>query len=393
MKPAYSDLFSKEFATEERDAAWQGIGHRRLRFRRVRVAKRAGVSALLTAGMLAVLVFVLRSGKDAPFGHDALTLSSGAPLPAAWSTTREVISFADGSRIEMDLDTRIVPRPTKDASRMDLGLERGTATFDIRPGGPRTWSIDAGRATVRVLGTRFTVTRTDTFVRVSVERGKVRVEGAEVEGGGRELSAGESLTVEPKASEPSPSNAASRQAHAPTAATSLDPASEPRDARDEQDKERVAYQGKARRTRAAATKTEPSPSSEHETAPEAQSKPSSIDRFAAADEARRTGQSKQAVGILERMVNEHDARSAMAAFTLGKVYADDLGDPASGATWFDRAQTLGLPQGLDEDALARSVECYRRSGQRERAQNAATRYEAHYPEGRHLARVRRWASE
>lgn len=78
---------------------------------------------------------------------------------------------------------------------------------------------------------------------------------------------------------------------------------------------------------------------------------------------------------------------------MGKIHSETLGDSVSGARWFERAIALGLPAGLDEDAHARVVECLARAGRPEDAAAAAERYEAKFPMGRHLARVRRWKRE
>ena len=61
------------------------------------------------------------------------------------------------------------------ASAVSFSLDAGRVRFDIRPGGPRRWTVKSGGVTVTVLGTCFTVERTETHTTVSVERGKVRV--------------------------------------------------------------------------------------------------------------------------------------------------------------------------------------------------------------------------
>ena len=110
--------------------------------------------------------------------------------------------------------------------------------------------------------------------------------------------------------------------------------------------------------------------------------------MASADAARRAGRSREAVSILSALVDKKDGRSSLAAFTIGKIHAEDLGDHATAAIWFERAIAFGLPRGLDEEAYARAVESHARAGRRVDAARAAARYETTFPNGRHLERVR-----
>lgn len=115
--------------------------------------------------------------------------------------------------------------------------------------------------------------------------------------------------------------------------------------------------------------------------------------MARADAARREGRPREAASILSAMVEAHDARASLAAFTLGKLHAEDLGDARNAAAWFERAFALGLPAGLDEQALARAVESHARAGSKSQAARVATQYEARFPRGRHLENVRGWARD
>lgn len=112
-----------------------------------------------------------------------------------------------------------------------------------------------------------------------------------------------------------------------------------------------------------------------------------------ADRLRRDGRSREAATVLREVVDARDGRSALAAFTLGKIHAEDLGELSSAARWFERAVALGLPPGLDEEAEARAVECHARAGSRAEAARAAARYQARFPQGRHVSKVREWARD
>lgn len=295
-----------------------------------------------------------------------LALVSGAPLPAAWSgETSSTVAFDDGSHLELTPGTQLRSLGAQnDPKRVDLTLASGRATFDIRPGGPRAWMIEAGETRVRVLGTRFTVERTPAHVLVSVERGKVRVESARLAGGSRDLTAGEQVDV----AEATTELREDARPEPPSPAT-LRPTDLPNSV------ERTG-----------------DPKSAMKPVPPAAALPKS-DRMARADAARAAGDPNEALAILKTVVDDHEPNAPLAAFTMGKIHSETLGDATTGAEWFERAIRLGLPAGLDEDAHARVAECYGRAGRVDDAARAAAKYEAMFPSGRHLARVRRWKRE
>ena len=350
------DLLTNEVDPDRVAAGWERVRARRSRPRAVR---RAMVIAPLVA-IAAVVVLVIRGWlTPAPAPTAAATapttppttiavapiaLAGGAALPVEWraDSAGRAVALDDGSRLELAPSTEV--RTSKSApDRVELAVGRGSTTFDVKPGGPRTWIVDAGPVVVRVLGTRFTVARTGDDVVVSVERGKVQVESR---GAVRVLTAGETFESASPRTSPTPPRA-------PEPKTTTTPAAAPVVAR--------------------------------ETAP-------TTDAMGRADAERRGGQPRAAVATLRALVDSGDRRAPLAAFTIAKINAEDLGDPRSAATCFERAITLGLPGGLDEEAHARAVEGYSRSGARAEATRARARYEARFPNGRHLARVREWAA-
>lgn len=346
-------MFSSEIDSNALDTAWNGIRARRVRRRVVRRASL--VSSIVGALALALLFFFHR-----PHAPEAIALASGAALPAEWvARAPEIVTFDDGSRLEIGARTtlRTVART---ATRVDLALESGSTTFDVVPGGPRAWAIDAGGGTVvRVLGTRFTVTRDGERVQVSVERGKVRVESPKITGGKRDLVAGEEVDV---------------GGPPPSAAPSASPVIVPVPVIDATD---------AKTTRPSKKSASPVQATPDPTA----------DPMTRADTARSEGRPREAAAILGGVVDAGDPRAALAAFTIGKIHAEELGEPGVAATWFERAMRIGLPAALDEDAQARVAESYGRAGRTDEAALAASRYESRFPNGRHLARVRRWLRE
>jgi transmembrane sensor len=107
----------------------------------------------------------------------------------------------------------------------------------------------------------------------------------------------------------------------------------------------------------------------------------------AADTARLSGHSSEAVPYLRRILLQHgdDPRAHLAAFTLGRVLLDELGRPEEAAAAFERARAHQAP--LAEDALAREVEAWARAGDSGRARALAREYQQRYPQGRRMRAV------
>ena len=107
----------------------------------------------------------------------------------------------------------------------------------------------------------------------------------------------------------------------------------------------------------------------------------------AADTARLSGHPTEAVPYLRRVLTRYgdDSRSHLAAFTLGRVLLDELGQPAEAAAAFERALAPHAP--LAEDALARAVEAWARAGRAPRAHALALEYQRRYPQGRRMRTV------
>jgi transmembrane sensor len=114
------------------------------------------------------------------------------------------------------------------------------------------------------------------------------------------------------------------------------------------------------------------------------------DLMLAADVARQAGRPERAVPFLERVVKEHptEVSAQLAGFSLGKVYLDNLDEPALAARSFADVRAMAPGGGLAQDALAREVEAWARAGETARARDAALEYARLYPHGRRLAAVR-----
>lgn len=96
---------------------------------------------------------------------------------------RKTVSLADGSRIE--LNTQSVVRTAINEKSRDVWLDSGEAYFEVRHRDGEPFVVHAGRRTITVLGTKFSVRRDEDRVTVNVIEGRVRVD----DGPGRETSA------------------------------------------------------------------------------------------------------------------------------------------------------------------------------------------------------------
>jgi hypothetical protein len=114
------------------------------------------------------------------------------------------------------------------------------------------------------------------------------------------------------------------------------------------------------------------------------------DLMLAADVARQAGRPERAVPFLERVVREHsgEVSGQLAGFSLGKVYLDNLDEPALAAQSFAAVRAMAPTGGLAQDALAREVEAWARAGETAKAHDGALEYAQLYPHGRRLSAVR-----
>jgi len=331
----------------------------------------------------------------------ALTEASGQPV-RNWETTTDarVIKLADASEIRMRPGTLIEP-VLSTGSRFELLLAQGDAEFSVTPGGPRRWVIEAGFAKVEVVGTVFRVLRTVDGVRVSVSRGVVLVRGEHVPGLVQRLTAGSALDVSVPTA-PSPTEAASTvvaeeaverpEASAAVALPELQLApSQPRRVRVERPS-----------ARAAAEHVSVAPSWQNHVkeghfreayeslgnegfVAEINNATSVESLLSLADAARLSGHPMQAVAPLTRVLNDFASspHAALSAFTLGRVFLDQLHQPAPAAEAFEQAIAMHPPHALLADCHARLVEAYSKAGNLVAAQRAASRYRTLFPSGGH----------
>jgi len=336
----------------ELKALWTGVQRRRARTQARSQVRRGALLAIAAAfAVCALLLWFWQPGTSA-----GPLLLDGHPVASLTASAKQTADLSDGSQLELEAQARLEVLDNS-AQTFGTALRAGTVVFDVKPGGPRRWTIDAGLASVEVVGTKFTVSRTAHSVAVSVDRGVVLVRGERVSDHVRRLSAGESLLVtESDPVRPTPTSGISEASPPKPASPALRP-----------------------------SLPTPTPSA----------LPSFDELLAAADVQRRGGELHAAESSLKSaLANAPDSkRAALAAFTLGKLELDNLGNPGQAAAAFARAVSLGPPAAIAEDALARLVEAEGKAGQLEKARADASKYLSQFPNGRHDYAVRRWLEQ
>lgn len=132
-------------------------------------------------------------------GATALLLIAGAWLwsgRGAFATDvgeQRVIRLADGSKVNLDTDSRIRVRFTNGERRIDL--DHGRALFDVAPAPERPFVVYAGDARVTAVGTVFDVRRAGEAVSVTLVSGVIDVVAPEMATGERRMAAGQQTRV------------------------------------------------------------------------------------------------------------------------------------------------------------------------------------------------------
>jgi transmembrane sensor len=308
---------------------WAGIG-----VRRAARARRAGVARVLVVVAAAAIVVLVAwtMRKPGPLAmHDGSAVHTWS-VPAGG--VANVVELDDGSAITLSAAASIDPVEST-GERFCVLLREGSAHFSVQPGGPRRWIVEAGVATVEVVGTVFDVARDASGVRVSVERGVVVVRGERVPNHVHRLVAHESMMVaaeiakiDETAPPPPPVvSSALPVVVSPTASASVPP---------------------------------------------------TLDALLEdADRARREGRTQEALSLLARVAASHDdARAALASFTRAKLELREPVDLAGATQDLERAIARGLPAPLDDEARGRLVDVYTRTGRNDDARRVAAEMRA-----------------
>jgi transmembrane sensor len=324
----------------------------------------------------------------------AMVLLTGALGTLRWSGTRgealPQVAIAEDASVVMPRDAQVRTVQSQ-PGLLWLSLEHSAAHFTVAPQHGRLVRVSVGAVEVEVIGTAFTLTRSEGAVTVDVTEGRVRVRT-----GPREtlLSAGEKgqfslqpLPAQAAAPEPEPQPAVAEEpaVEEPSDTAPETPAATPRPP--------TRPTRKAVTWRALAEKGE---FSRAWTALQGEGAPRDEpgDLLAAADVARLSGHPEASLAPLQRVLAKfpQDPRASLAAFTRGRVLLDDLGNPREAAQAFLRAYALAPKSPLAPDALARAVEAQARAGDGEAARSTAERFLAAFPNSSRVEAVRRWGA-
>jgi len=337
------------------------LPQRLLAARRRRVVAR-GVAAVTTAVAVAAGVWLWRP-KTADFSRSTAALAS-----AVRPVNEREFALPDGSRVSLlSTGSRVeVLQQTATLVRTQLGA--GSARFDVHHDPARVFEVESGDVKVRVLGTAFSMLREGELTRVAVERGAVRVQWS---GGEAFLSAGQAGLYPPPAPNAADLGKAQPEPLSDLAGSVAEEASSWRKLA-----KRGAYVDAFKALGPVASKS-------------VRDEPS--DLMLAADVARLSQHPGDATRYLSRVADgfPRDKRAPLAAFTLGRVLLEDLGQPGRAADAFRRAQQLAPKGPLASDAMAREADAAQRAGQVDRARQLAARYLEAYPTGPQAQRLRK----
>lgn len=331
---------------------WKGVEGEMVRVRRRRRIVRGAALAAPLLASLALLLFYFGRSR-----HDSLT--TVAPSASLYAVDAGgFVQLPEGSRLRVSpgANARILSTSREDVRvALDDGRIEVEASHDPTR---RSFVVSSGDFEVRVVGTVFSVVRSPTGVEVGVREGRVQIalRGAEL----GFVSAGETRIFDSA----SPTASVQSGAYPEPVATTATSASA----------------GSPERPSLAPKSSSALPSG----APRPSPAPNPSDSlFEAAQKARVDGRLAEAARLFDDVRRKHraDPHAALAAFELGRLRLDALGDPGGAAEAFSDALVLGPGSALAEDAAARRVEALGKLGDRERCAVAREAYLRQYPSG------------
>ena len=342
---------------ELRSQLVESATHRR---RKRRVAARVAIGSLAVA-VIVTTAFFAWPRPIAPREQPIAALPSA---PGRSTTLR----FADGSSASpVGSDGRLHLVATQ-PRLVVVDLVSGAGRFHIVEDDTRVFRVTSARVTVEAFGATFGAARFETSARIDVIDGSVRVSWDDQQ---RVLGAGDgglfppAVPVEPAA-----------QPKAPAEEVRPHPAHIAKESwRD------LARDGDYDKAYAALARPD---------APVVRDEAEEL--LLAADVKRLSHHPAEAVAPLRKILSDHarDPRASLAAFTLGRVLLEELGNPREAAGAFADAERLAPDGPMAEDAVAREVEALSRAGDSTGAQRLAEEYVGRFPEGRKLRSVRRF---
>lgn len=297
-----------------------------------------------------------------------------APLPelAVISVESDVeprtLFLTDGSQIQMEQHSRIDPCATS-AGDVCVSLHHGDAQFTVAHRDQGTFVVRVGDAEVRVVGTRFRVTRQvqerNGNVTVVVDEGVVEVRVAG--GSPRRLRAGESWSETLQS--------APNEVDGPVTGLAWSGSAQA-----------DALQVSPGDTAARQPQLPANPAASESPRPTGSSKEPEVEVDALRDRARQArlrgdtlGEASAYEELLSRFPKHRSA--GLAAFELARLRMEKLGDVAGAIALLERLANGGGP--LREDTLARLARAYARTGRSSDCSRVKASYLASYPQGAH----------
>jgi transmembrane sensor len=291
------------------------------------------------------------------------------------STTTEVaLALPDGVHVDMGSHSRVaVEEVSREQIRVALG--HGHARFEVEPHHKRRFIVDVDGIEVRVVGTKFSVSRAagtaddETRVDVAVERGIVEVRNR-FTGELHRLRAGERFS----ALVATPAEGAQA---APPATDEATGSQETEEAAEDEDAAPARQVSPSIRSHA------------HSTHVPRQARGEARLLLEAAQSQWREGHMAAAASMYEEILARFptDARAGLAALELGRIRMDHLGDLEGAVVSLQRAVRLAPAASFHEDALARLVTATERLNRRDDCVRARRAYLSRYPEGIHAGAV------
>jgi TolA-binding protein len=302
-----------------------------------------------------VAVFALRrNALPSPTAFDGAIIESSA--------SRELLRLADGSKIELQPNTRLqIGVSRHDAFQFELA--RGAVALDVAHVAGRSFVVAAAAYDVTIVGTKLSVELLEAqhrrHLRVSVNEGKVQLE-RRGQGAPRIIEHGESLTVPVESSPEAVSQVGTVQPVGDAEAEDAGPNAE-----------------------------QPAASEPLDPAAPTRAAPNAKDLFDRADKARLAGRVHECAEALDALRHRfrRDPRAGLAAFELGRLRLDSFGDPAGAAAAFADAIALSPGAPFGEDVRARLVQALEQSGQKARCLEAREAYLSRYPSGAYRAAI------
>jgi TolA-binding protein len=355
---------------DDAERQWTAIGAlraSRARRRRLTIAVPVLAAALLT--------FVLLRSHRAPDGGPELLVSASDHVE---------MNVLPGIAVLLDPRSTASVRGNED-ERVEIELVSGAATFDVKHRPARTVIVSADAVDIAVVGTRFRVALDagEREVVVVVERGAVEVRRrgttallARLEEGrtGR-FPSGDVSSARQEPAEPATAAAREGGPDSPMAPSAPSPS--------------VASAPATRPAGSDAARARPASSGASAAAVASVPPDEAKALFNRANSARQEGRPRDAAALYDELRRRfpEDPRAGLAAFELGRLRMDALGDVAGAAEALGAAVALGHEASFHEDAQARLVRALGAMGDRHRCREARRTYLERYPMGLHAKAV------